>query len=60
MRYDKQQHGWRGVVLSRWFLPLVVLVIAALFENPWLAAWIFAVTIAGVLVALVIRAIDAE
>jgi hypothetical protein len=39
---------------------MVVVAIAALVENPWLAAWIFAVAVGGIIAAIVIRAVYAK
>jgi len=55
LRYEKEHRGWRGIVLTRWFLLLVVVVVRALIENPWLAIWLFGVTLAGILVAVILR-----
>ncbi len=55
MRYEKEHRGWRGIVLTRWFLLLMVAAVGALIENPWLAAWLFGTVLAGILVAIILR-----
>jgi hypothetical protein len=55
MRYDKEHRGWRGIVLTRWFLVLMVAAVGALIENPWLAGWLLATAVAGILVAIILR-----
>jgi hypothetical protein len=60
IRYEKEHRGWRGIVLTRWFVLLVVAAVASLVENPWLAAWVFAVAVGGIVVAIIIRAVYAK
>ena len=59
-KLEKDQRGWRGLVFNRGFVAMVILFGMGLYEEPGLAVWIVAVLIAGIAVAMVIRASHAD